>query len=73
MTFYEALAVAMNEKGIKASELAVKTGLNEPYFSKLKRGDMKDVTWEKALLIIDALGMTPSEFYELQTSNDNQS
>lgn len=69
MTFYETLAIVMKEKGIKPSELSERTGLNEPYFSKLKKGTIKDVTWEKALLIIDALGMTPDEFYELQLSD----
>ena len=66
MSFYESLCAAMNLKGISASELSRRTGLYQSYFSKLKRGDASDVTWEKALLIIDALGMTPSEFAELE-------
>ena len=66
MTFYEALAIAMKQKGIKPSELAAKSGINEPYFSKLKAGTIKNVSWEKALQIIFALGMTPNEFKEIQ-------
>ena len=69
MTFYEALAIVMKEKGIKPSELAAKTGLNEPYFSKLKKGKMKSVTWERALVIIAALDMTPDEFSAIQMSD----
>lgn len=65
MTFYETLEIAMNKKGMKAADICEKTGINSSYFSKLKSGYMKDVTWEKALIIIDALGMTPDEFYSL--------
>lgn len=68
MTFYETLAIVMKEKGMRPSELAARTGLNEPYFSKLKNGSMKDVTWEKALVIIAALDMTPDEFRAIQES-----
>ena len=66
MTFYEALEIVMKEKGIKPADICAKTGLNDPYFSKLKSGHMKDVTWEKALVIIAALDMTPDEFEAIQ-------
>ena len=66
MTFYETLVIAMNEKNMRPADICAKTGLKDAYFSKLKSGHMKDVTWEKALMIINALGMTPDEFYELQ-------
>ncbi len=73
MTFYEALEIVMKHEGIKPSEICAKTGLNDSYFSKLKSGHMKDVTWEKALLIIEAIGMTPDEFLAIQESdNGNQ-
>ena len=65
MTFYEILAKAMKEKGVSAAELSRRTGLHQSYFSDLKKGYAKDVTWEKALLIMDALGMKPSEFVAL--------
>lgn len=72
MKFYDALAIAMKMKGVTAAELSAKTGLNQPYFSKLKSGHMKDVTWEKALLIISALDMTPDEFLEIQNGDDGE-
>lgn len=70
MSFYESLCAAMKLKGISASELSRRTGLYQSYFSKLKRGDASDVTWEKALKIIEALGMTPSEFAALEEKED---
>ena len=70
MTFYETLAMVMKEKNLTAAELSAKTGLHPSYFSKLKKGTFKDVTWEKALLIISALGITPGEFAELQNSDN---
>lgn len=65
MTFYETLAIVMKDKGITAADICAKTGIHASYFSKLKSGHTKDVTWEKALVIIAALDMTPNEFYEL--------
>ena len=69
MTFYETLAAIMNEKGLTAADICARTGIHASYFSKLKSGHTKDVTWEKAIAIIAALGMTPSEFYEIQVGN----
>ena len=66
MTFYETLSLAMSKKGMTAAELSVKTGIHASYFSKLKSGHTKDVTWEKAVKIIAALDMTPDEFANLQ-------
>lgn len=65
MSFYETLVLAMELNGIKPAELAEKTGFHPSFFSKLKSGHTKDVTWEKALIIISALGMTPDEFLQL--------
>lgn len=70
MTFYEAFEIALDRKGMKAADICVKTGIHSSYFSKLKSGHMKDPTWEKALAIINALGMTPDEFYALQMGNE---
>ena len=68
MDFYETLERAMRERQVTAAELSRKTGLYKSYFSDLKAKRAKDVSWNNALLIIDALGMTPDEFYELQRS-----
>lgn len=70
MNFYETLARILDEKGVSAAELSARSGLNQSYFSKLKSGHMRDVTWEKALLIIDALEMTPDEFLNKQKEVD---
>ena len=66
MTFYETFVIAMAQKDMVPADICAKTGLQPSYFSKLKSGHTKDVTWEKALLIIGALGMTPDEFLEIQ-------
>lgn len=71
-SFYEALEIAMRRRGMKASELAVLTGMHQSYFSKLKSGHQKSVEWEKALTIIEALGMTPNEFYAIQIGDEPQ-
>ena len=65
MSFYELLEIAMEKTNISASELARRTGYHRSYFTKLKKGDAKDVTWERALVIIAALDMTPSDFAAL--------
>lgn len=69
-TFYKTLALAMREKGMTAAELCRRSGVYPSYITNLKKGDAKDATWNKALLLIDALGMTPSEFYALQVSDE---
>ena len=65
MTFYETLEVAMQQRGMRPADICRKTGYNSTYFTHLKSGHIKDVSWERALVIINALGMTPQEFYEL--------
>lgn len=65
MTFYELFEIALERKHMNTAEICAKTGLYPSYFSKLKNGTFKDVTWEKALLIIAALEMTPDEFNSL--------
>ena len=72
MNFYETFEAALREKGLKAADICAKTGLHSSYFSKLKSGHMKDVTWEKAIIIISALGMTPDEFHALHSKEDNE-
>lgn len=72
MSFYETLAIAMREKGLTAAELSRRSGVYPSYITNLKKGTAKDATWSKALALIDALGMTPSEFYALQVSEDER-
>lgn len=66
MTFCELLKIAMEKRNMNATALAKKTGFHKSYFSKIKSGDIKDVTWDRALVIIEALDMTPSEFASLE-------
>ena len=66
MTFYETMQYVMDERGIKPADLCERTGLYASFFSKLKSGYTKDVTWDKALLIIEALGLTPDQFRDIQ-------
>ena len=68
MSFYELFERALATTGMTTADVCRKTGLYAAYFSKLKSGHMKDVTWENACLIIDALGMTPDEFRALGNS-----
>ena len=66
MSFYRTLAHVLDEKGMTPAELSTKTGIGQSYFSKLKSGHTKDVTWEKALVIIAALDMTPDDFKHIE-------
>lgn len=66
MTFYETLDAVMTERGMKPADLCELTGFHPSYFSKLKSGHMQSVSWEKAVAIIQALGMTPDEFLARQ-------
>ena len=70
MSFYENLRIALEMRGMSAADLSRKSGISQTYLSNLKVGVAKDVTWEKALVIIDALGMTPSEFAALGCDGD---
>lgn len=70
MSFYDLLTSAIEKTGITAAELSRRTGFHQSFFSNLKSGYCKDVTWEKALIIIEALGMTPSDFVSLVEEDD---
>ena len=72
MTFYEALEIAMEMKGLRPVDVADRAHIHQSYISKLKSGHQRSVDWDKALMIIDALGMTPNEFYEIYTSDTTQ-
>jgi DNA-binding Xre family transcriptional regulator len=66
MSFYETLTLFMIEKGISSTELSRRTGIRKSYFSDLRSGHTRDVSFEKALRIFAALGITPNEFAERQ-------
>ncbi len=65
-SFFETMERCMRDRGLRYIDLAERTGFHPAYFSKLKNGQAKDVTWARALAIIDALGMTPDEFRAVQ-------
>lgn len=65
MSFQELLIAAMNVRDMRPSQLSELTGFPPSYFAKLKSGYVKDPTWERALVIINALDMTPAEFLAL--------
>lgn len=65
MTFYELYERALEQTGLTTADVCERTGFYPAYFSKLKSGHSRDVTWEKACAIIAALGMTPNEFQAL--------
>ena len=70
MTFAEALELAMTARGLKAVDVAEKSGVAASYLSKLATGRVKEPTWPKACAIIDALGMTTDEFKRLQEGKE---
>ena len=66
MSFYVTLEYVMNEKGITAAELSRRTGLYRSFFTNMKKGRAKTPSFENAVKIIHALGMTLDEFVELE-------
>lgn len=66
MTFAETMVARMDELGMRAVDLAEKSGVTAQYLSKLMVGRVKEPTWSKARAIIDALDMTPEEFAAMQ-------
>ena len=61
--FRNTLRVLMNEKNVKACDL-VNDDITAQYLSKLLNGKVKDPTWDKALAIIESLGISVDEFYK---------
>ncbi|WP_368134190.1 helix-turn-helix domain-containing protein [Collinsella bouchesdurhonensis] len=61
--FADTLRALMDEKNVKACDL-VNGDITAQYLSKLLNGKIKDPTWDKALAIIDRLGITVDEFYK---------
>lgn len=68
-TFGDTLKEVLSERGMKAVELSALCGLNEPYLSRLMNGKQRDPTFAKGLLIVEALGMTATEFAERQKAD----
>lgn len=61
--FADTLKVFMDEKNVKACDL-VNDEITAQYLSKLLNGKVKDPTWDKAVAIIDSLGITIGEFHK---------
>lgn len=59
----------MAERGLKSVDLADKV-ITVQYVSKLVTGRTKSPTWDKAVYIVEKLGMTPSEFRSLEIEYD---
>lgn len=72
MTFYETLVVAMGDRGMTPSEVCERANLHPSYISKLKSGHTKSVTWEYAIAIVRALGMTLNDFCAIQEANADE-
>lgn len=70
MSFGKTLKKVLQDRGIRAASL-VDENLSAKYLSKLINGTTKCPTWEKALYIIEKLGMTPSEFRALEIEYDS--
>ena len=62
MLFGQALSKVMDEKGVDAVTLSRLSGVTTPYISKIRKGEIVDPTFTKAIALITALGMTPNEF-----------
>ena len=60
----------MAERGLKSVDLADEV-ITVQYISKLVCGRTKSPTWEKAVHIAENLGMTPSEFRQIEIEYDS--
>lgn len=69
MSFGKTLKRVMDERGLKSVDLADEM-VSVQYISKLMNDRVKSPTWDKALNIIEKLGMTPSEFRSLEIKYD---
>lgn len=70
MSFGKTLKKVMDERGLKAADIADEM-ITVQYISKLVCGRTKSPTWEKAVHIAENLGMTPSEFRALELEYDS--
>lgn len=62
MRFGEIVRETMNARGMKARELAEKSGTNEAYISRILSGKVNDPTFVKAVAIITALDADIDDF-----------
>lgn len=72
MSFAKALDRALKIKGLKPVDI-VSDDVSASYISKLFSGRIADPTWQKALVMIKALGMTVDEFSKLEAKLDRES
>lgn len=62
----------MEAKEVSARELALRSGMNEAYISRVLSGKVKEPTFTKACQIINALGVNVSDFAdEVSNTEDN--
>lgn len=71
MSFAKALDRALKIKGLKPADI-VSDDVSASYISKLFTGRIADPTWQKALTMIKALGMTADEFSELEAQLESE-
>lgn len=71
VSFGKTLKRVLDERGLRAIDLADES-LSAQYLSKLITGRTKSPTWEKALIIVDKLGMTPTEFRQIELEVESQ-
>lgn len=69
MSFGKTLKRVMAERGLKSVDLADEV-ITVQYVSKLVTGRTKSPTWDKAVYIVEKLGMTLSEFRSLEIEYD---
>lgn len=72
MSFAKALDRALKIKGLKPADI-VSDEVSASYISKILLGRIADPTWQKALTMIETLGMTVDEFSELESRLEGES
>lgn len=65
MAFTETLKAVMDAKNLRSVDIT-SDEITAPYLSRLLKGKVKEPTWQKALVIINSLGMTVDEFCDLE-------
>lgn len=51
----------IDEKGMTTYQLAKQSGVNKSHLSNLKRGINKNLSWDNAVKVADALGISLDE------------
>lgn len=65
MRFSEAMSRVMDEKGLTQKDVVVATGLSKQYVSLIKNGKTENPTFDRAAMIIRALGCDVEEFVNM--------